>query len=259
MPKLCRITIFPIKALDGVELTHARVHANGALENDRRWAIVDAQGRFIHGKQTAAVHAIRANYSEQIDRAWLSAEGRAEEFRLPEDAPEAANWLSEALGLKCRLIENPAGGFPDDGDSPGPTLISTASLEATAKWFPGLSLDEMRRRIRANLEVDANEPFWEDRLADDGRRSPRFTVGPVAYRGRTICARCIVPTRDSQTGHGDPAFPRTFVERRAEALSEWSPSEQFDHYYRLAINTIADWVGPDAVIRVGDEVTASVK
>jgi uncharacterized protein YcbX len=259
MPKLCRITIYPIKALDGVDVSAARVLSNGALENDRRWAIVDSQSRFVHGKQTAAIHAIRASFSERLDRVSLSADGRNGEFRLPEDADAAAQWLSDALQVKCRLIENAAGGFPDDNDSPGPTLVSSSSLAAVAGWYSGVDTDEMRRRIRANLEIDAAEPFWEDRLADDGLVSPRFTVGPVAYRGRTICARCIVPTRESQTGRGDPSFTRTFVERRELELPAWSPAEQFNHYYRLAINTAADWVGPDAVIRVGDEVVPAVK
>jgi uncharacterized protein YcbX len=259
MPKLCRITIYPIKALDGVDLPEARVLTNGALENDRRWALVDAQGRFVHGKQTAAIQSIRAKYSEQVDSIWLSVDGQADAFRLPDDATAVAQWLSDALKLKCRLIENASGGFPDDGDSPGPTLISAASLAAVGKWFPGIDQDEMRRRIRANLEIDAAEPFWEDRLADDGRVSPRFTVGPVAYRGRTICARCIVPTRDSQSGTGDSGFTRTFMQHREHDLPAWSPEEQFDHYYRLAINTIPDWVGPDAVIRLGDDVLADVK
>jgi uncharacterized protein YcbX len=117
----------------------------------------------------------------------------------------------------------------------------------------------MRRRIRANLEIDPAEPFWEDRLADDGRVSPRFTVGPVAYRGRTICARCIVPTRDSHSGTGDASFPRSFVEHRQRELPAWSPDEQFDHFYRLAINTTPDWVESNAVIRLGDEVAPTVK
>lgn len=259
MPQLSRITIFPIKALDGVDVPEARVLSNGALENDRRWAIVDAQGRFVIGKQTAAVHAIRARYADELHRVTLSLNDLADTFCMPDEASIAAKWLSDALQLKCRLIENADGGFPDDGDSPGPTLISTASLSATADWFPGLGVAEMRRRIRANLEIDAAEPFWEDRLADDGFTSPRFTVGPVAYRGRTICARCIVPTRDSQTGVGDFDFTKEFVAKREGELPAWSPAEQFNHYYRLAINTVADWVGPDAKIRVGDEVTPAVK
>ena len=37
---------------------------------------------------------------------------------------ERTRWASLAV-----FAENPAGGFPDDTDAPGPTLISTATLE----------------------------------------------------------------------------------------------------------------------------------
>src|SRR5205809_1117705 len=101
MPKICRITIFPIKALDGCDVQEVRVLANGALENDRRWAIVDGQGRFVHGKQTAAIHAIRAHYDEGFGQVTLSAGGEPASFRLPDEAPVVATWLSESLGTKC--------------------------------------------------------------------------------------------------------------------------------------------------------------
>ena len=254
MPSLCRITVFPIKGLDGHTLPSARVLASGALQHDRRWALVDAQGRFVSGKQTAAIHAIRTNYDDAISAVKLENAGVAATFRLPDDAAGIAGWLSDALGMKLRLIENPAGGFPDDGEAPGPTVISTGSLVTTAAWF-GMETDEMRRRIRANLEFDAAEPFWEDRLGDDGSGRRRFTIGEVTYRGRTICMRCIVPTRDSKTGVGVAGFARAFAERRQRELPEWSPVDQFDHFYRLAINTAADWIPADATVRQGDELT----
>ena len=98
------------------------------------------------------------------------------------------------------------------------------------------------------------EPFWEDRLADDGGSPRTFSIGGVVYRGRTICARCVVPTRDSHSGEVIPGFAKAFAQHRAEMLPEWSPPEQFDHFYRLTINTSAEWIPSDAVIRVGDDL-----
>jgi uncharacterized protein YcbX len=113
----------------------------------------------------------------------------------------------------------------------------------------------MRRRIRANLEIDAPAAFWEDQLADHGGEPRRFSVGGVVYRGRTICARCVVPTRHSLTGEVLPGFTQEFTVRRQHELPAWSPPEQFDHFLRLAINTSAEWVEDGAVLRVGDELT----
>jgi uncharacterized protein len=259
MPILRRITVYPIKSLDGCDVAEARVLPGGALEYDRRWAIFDGQGRVVNGKRTPAIHMIRAMFDETRTTITLSQESDgslapSHRFQLPRDSSTVAEWLSEALGLKCRLVENPDDGFPDDTLAPGPTLISTASLAAAAGWFPGLDVDEMRRRIRANLEFDAPEAFWEDRLADDGLEQPRFSIGSVQYRGRTICARCVVPTRDSQTGEVIAGFARAFADRRAAELPAWSPAEQFNHFYRLAINTAPEWIEDGAVLRVGDEL-----
>lgn len=257
MAKLCRLTVFPIKALDGYEADEAKVLPSGALENDRRWAIVDAQGRYINGKRTPAVHPIRLRLSDPaVGNALsivLTAGGKEQTFQLPAEAAAASDWLSAALETKCRLIENPDGGFPDDTDAPGPTLISAQSLATVGQWFD-LDLDQMRHRIRANLEIDAAAPFWEDQLADRGAAPRRFAVGPVILRGRNICLRCVVPTRDWQTAQAIPGFARTFAERRRQSLPDWSPAEQFDHFYRLAINTSPDWIPDDAVIRLGDDV-----
>jgi uncharacterized protein len=259
MPTLRRITVYPIKSLDGCDVTEARVLPGGALEHDRRWAVFDGQGRVVNGKRMAAIHAIRAAFDDTLTTVVLSQESggslaSSHRFQLPGDSSAAAEWLSEALGLKCRLVENPDDGFPDDTLAPGPTLIGTASLATVAAWFPRLDVAEMRRRIRANLEFDAPEAFWEDRLADDGFNQPRFSIGAVAYRGRTICARCIVPTRDSQTGEAIASFARAFADRRAAELPAWSPAEQFNHFYRLAINTAPDWIEDGAVLKIGDEL-----
>jgi uncharacterized protein YcbX len=40
MPQLQRITIYPIKSLDGVDVPAAALLPSGPLENDRRWAIL---------------------------------------------------------------------------------------------------------------------------------------------------------------------------------------------------------------------------
>ena len=45
MPTLDRITIYPVKSLAGVDLAECGVLENGALENDRRWRLVDLDGR----------------------------------------------------------------------------------------------------------------------------------------------------------------------------------------------------------------------
>jgi uncharacterized protein YcbX len=254
MPILRRITLFPIKSLDGCEVGEATVLASGGLRHDRRWAIVDGDGVFINGKRSPTLHRIRAAFADDVQSVELAAKGQLQAFRLPEEAQEIGRWLASVFGVECRLIENRTGGFPDDETAPGPTVVSTATLETVGSWFGGIPLEEVRRRFRANLEIDAAAPFWEDRLGAAGGAGPRFAVGPVVFRGATVCQRCPVPTRDSQTGEAWPGFARQFAERREAELPEWAPAVQFDHFYRLAINTVLESIEAGATIRVGDEV-----
>jgi uncharacterized protein len=254
MPAISRITLFPIKSLDGCDVPAATVLPSGGLQHDRRWAIVDAEGVMVNAKRRPTLHRIRAEFGADIESVELSAQGQRQVFRLPDEAKEIAHWLHLAFGVECRIVEDRTGGFPDDDAAPGPTIVSTASLAAVASWFPGISEDEARRRFRANLELDAPAPFWEDQLGADGSHRPRFAVGPVVFTGATICQRCPVPTRDSHTGEVWPGFARQFADQRSAELPEWAPASQFDHFYRLAINTVLESIDAGATIRVGDEL-----
>ena len=248
---LGRITIYPIKSLDGVDVESVAVLSNGALEHDRCFAIVDAEGRYVNGKRTAAVHRIHAAY----DLARMAVRFNNEKvFSLRDEQHEIGVWLSNALGIACGLAENTAGGFPDDTNAPGPTLISTATLEEVARWFPGLTLDETHCRFRANLEVAGVEPFWEDRLVGPAGTKVPFQIGAVRWLGVNPCQRCVVPTRDSASSEITPGFQKAFAVERESRLPAWAPRERFNHFYRIAVNTQLASGQLSARLRVGESV-----
>jgi uncharacterized protein YcbX len=93
----------------------------------------------------------------------------------------------------------------------------------------------LRLRLRANLEVDAKEPFWEDQLVSNPGQ--KFRIGETTWHAERVCQRCVVPTRDSLTGEITHRFQRVFAERRRATLPPWSPARLFNHHYRVAINT----------------------
>jgi uncharacterized protein YcbX len=167
-------------------------------------------------------------------------------------------------------------GFPDDGLAAGPTIVSTASLSAVCEWFPGMALDEARRRFRTTLEIDtASDPqarqtkgpartsemlpaFWEDQLFAGSESSVvRFKIGDVAFEGSNPCARCPVPARDSQTGVTNDGFQKRFTDLRRAQLPPWAPEERFDHFYRLATNTRVPSTECSKLLRVGDPLILS--
>jgi uncharacterized protein YcbX len=255
--RLHRITIYPIKSLDGVAVDEIEVLPACGLANDRRFALQDANGRFINGKRTAAVHRIRAAHDLPNMRVHLRDADRDTEveFSLTESQTEIGTWLSEALGIACVFAENAAAGFPDDTAAPGPTLVSTATLREVARWFPGLTLDEARRRFRANLEIDGVEPFWEDRLVGVTGSEIPFQIGSVQWLGVNPCQRCVVPTRAADTGEVIHAFQKEFAAQREKSLPSWAPTNRFDHFYRLAVNTRPAHHESRGRLCIGDSVT----
>ena len=255
MPHLAHIRLYPVKSLDGLAVAEAVVLPSGALEHDRQFAIVDAEGRYVNGKRTAQVHRVCSTFDVRTGTLELGAQGHDHRQAFSVDTDRAAidAWLSGHFGFPVTLIENTVGGFPDDTDSPGPTFLSTATLSAVATWFPGLDTDQCRVRFRANLEIGGVEAFWEDRLFGAAGAVVRFRVGAVVFEGVNPCQRCVVPGRAPTSGAAIADFPRQFERQRRATLPPWAVSSRFNHFYRLAVNTrLAQGVA--GTIRVGDAV-----
>jgi uncharacterized protein len=193
MPHLARIRIFPIKSLDGIDVNNATVLPSGALKFDREFAIFDSRGKFVNGKNNAKVHLLRCqtNSAELSQSGWdnriislqLPGNPSPQFFHLDTEQQSLAATLSNFFGIDIHLQQNTSIGFPDDTISPGPTIISTATLVEVASWFPGVSPDEMRSRIRANLEIDGVPAFWEDRLFAENDSTLTFRIGNVIFEG----------------------------------------------------------------------------
>jgi uncharacterized protein len=257
-PVLHRIEIFPIKSLDGITLDRVSVLPSGALEGDRQFAIVDEQGKSVNGKSTALIHQLRARFSPDCSKMTLWRSGTEEHstFAL-KDQGKAGRisleaWLSNYFGKTVTLQENTVTGFPDDLNAPGPTIVSTATLETVAGWFPELDLAETRRRFRTNLEVDGVPPFWEEQLYGELGQSGKFQIGETSFMGINPCQRCIVPTRDSLTGLAYNAFQKQFMQRREAELPSWAARSRFKHFYKLAVNTGLVTLGQGLSLNTGD-------
>jgi uncharacterized protein YcbX len=250
-----RIWVHPIKSLDAVEVTSARVTAGGSLENDRLYALTDLEGKIVNGKRTPRIHALHCEYSGDFTEVEFHVEGGAEReaFSLADPIP-CETWLSRFFGFRVRLAVNRHHGFPDDLKASGPTVVSEASLAEVNRWFPELSPDSVRRRFRSNVELRDCEPFGEDRLFGAAGESREFRVGEVRFLGHNPCQRCVVPTRDPDSGQPTSGFQKRFAEKRAETLPAGVEASRFNHYYRLAVNTTIPPLEAGKWIRKGDMV-----
>jgi uncharacterized protein YcbX len=256
-PTLTQIVIYPVKSLDGVTVSSAKISEGGALVGDRRWAIVDEHGKVVNGKRTAKIQQLRSQID--LDRELISLQTSEQNitdtFSLTTELIPLAEWLTQFFGFPVTLVENAVNGFPDDLKAFGPTIISTATLEMICTWFPDLDLNEVRRRFRTNIELKDVPAFWEDRLFTSSGAVTNFQLGNVQFHGINPCQRCIVPTRNSLTAATTANFQKTFNQQRQQTFPDWANLSRFNHFYRLAINTQIPSAEAGKLLRIGDQYT----
>lgn len=249
-----RISIFPIKSLDGVLVESARLTAGGILEKDRVFAIYDAEGKVVNGKRTPRIHELRSQFDAGLREVRLWPNGQtAQQFQLDAPGP-LEKWLSDFFGFAVVLRHETEKGFPDDREAFGPTIVSEVSLRAVQGWFPDMALESARRRFRTNLEVIGEQPFCEDALFGAPGELKPFQIGKVKFFGHNPCQRCVVPTRDPDSAQATAEFQKKFMQLRKEHLPAWSNAQRFNHYYRFAINTSVPPSEAGKELRTGDEV-----
>lgn len=282
MPHVARITIHPVKGLEGTIVESARVSASGALENDRRWRLVDAEGAAL--PRCALLGHVRAEFDVAAREIDLAVDPRARvaappagRFGLHPGPDGPCRWLSRYLGIEVSLEERPEGGFPDDPDAPGPSIASVASLAEVARWF-SIPLEEVRRRCRVGVEIDGCDPFWEDTLASPARPLPvpsfrdlaaltadpwavpapaeplPFSLGGAGFRAVAVRSMDDEASLDPATGKGTEHFRPIFEAWRRRLLRRDVDVSAWDGMYRLAVTTNGD--GRGGTVRVGDPVDA---
>ena len=240
--KVEAITLYPVKATRGVPVESAEVELSG-LRHDRRWAVVDLEGRRLnathHGSLLAVTAAPGDDGSIVLGAAGLdplpvpvpSGGPRipVNVSRLPEmiDAGEAAAaWFTSYLGLPTRLVwqDDPAartiapghGGTQDEplnlADA-GPLLLtSAASLTQLNEWIGDEEMAMLR--FRPNVVVDGDVPFAEDDWS-------RIRLGDVDYRFAERCDRCVVTTIDPDSLHHGKEPIRTLARHRKWDGKTW--------------------------------------
>ncbi len=209
------LSIAPVKALGLVHPEAIDLGLDG-VSADRRFLLVDADGRLFNGKRGGSLVQIRPEYDEARERLTLTFPDGGEvtgetgggapftaglygerlETRLVEGALAAA--LSEFAGEPLRLLRvvEPASAV-DRGRQGAATLLSVAALAALAT-HAGAGDRVDARRFRMLVGVDGVEAHAED--AWIGRR---VQVGEAIVVPREPVGRCAVTTQNPDTGVPD--------------------------------------------------------
>ncbi len=228
--RVSELAIYPVKSLAGIALQSASVERFG-LANDRRWMVVDADGRFLTQRQHARMCLIQPVL--QGDELRLRAEGMPDltvlhpagrnkrrvtvwddQCNALDCGDEAAAWLSRFLTIDCRLVYFPA----DEVRAVDPRYARPGDRTAFSDGFPLLlisqaSLDDLNSRLdipivmarfRPNLVVQGCAAFAEDDWQE-------MRIGDLRFRIVKPCSRCTIPGIDPATGERGPEPLRTLA------------------------------------------------
>lgn len=226
--RLSQINIYPVKSLDGFSPESAIVEKRG-LQYDRRWLIVDENNVFITQRTSGRMALLKAEIAGDFLKIFEkkdpennitlplfggvgggTTEGGYSEVQIWNDVvkaaattPEADQFLSDFLEKKCRLVKmtdafdrrveedyNTGEDIVSFADGYPFLIIGEASMrDLNERLDTPLSL----RRFRANFIFSGGEPFIEDNFK-------YFKIGEVDFTGVKNCARCVLTTRDPDTG-----------------------------------------------------------
>lgn len=222
MPELSRIFVHPVKSLAGVAVSTAAVRERG-LRGDRSWVVVDSNGDALTQRTVPHMALVEARLEE--DGVRLEARGHpsihvrprtedrrtvtvwGDEVDAADGGDEGARWLSEVLGLECRLATMDARAQRHThlaGDVPRAVrfadelpilLMSEETLDDVDRRAP---VQVVAERFRPNLVVRGVSPYAEDRWR-------RVRIGAVELEIVKPCSRCVLVAVDPTTGARDPA------------------------------------------------------
>jgi uncharacterized protein YcbX len=220
-----------VKSCAGTSLVAATVGPRGIV-GDRQWMVVDEEGEFVTQRE---LHRMALVSPRLLDNGVLelSAPGMPRLTVTPDvrrdrvdvsiwsdrcvaidEGPNAAEWLSVFLEVRCRLVR-----FPEDATRRvDPEYAGPNDEVGFADGFSFLltscaSLDDLNSRLatplpmnrfRPNIVVSGGEAFQEDRWK-------RIRIDDIAFAVVKPCARCVTTTVDQNTGEASREPLRTLA------------------------------------------------
>lgn len=225
------LTIYPVKSMKGIELESAKLTLHG-LENDRRFMVVRANGRFVTQRDLSRLALVQTSLDE--DGIVLSMNGHGsvtvpfkaddgeriqtkvwgDECETVDQGESISRWLTSALESSGTLkLVRMAPDFVRPQSQPENLGTKTTTHFADAAPFlvaNESSLDVLNReletrghssvpmnRFRPNIVVRGLAPFAEHEIAE--LSSENYRLGLCHP-----CERCVVTTIDQATGIRNP-------------------------------------------------------
>lgn len=223
--ELSEIWVYPVKSLGGISLKEAFVTDRG-LEFDRRWLLVDADGRFLSQREYTEL----ALFRPEIDGDFLKITHRATLDSISialrpvfseakstilvtvwedlidafEVSQEATDWFTQLLKFPVRLVY-----MPDESERKldPDYAISGDEITSFSDAYPFLiigqsSLDDLNGRLEIKVPMNRFRPnfVFTNGEAFEEETWREFKIGEIPFVGVKPCARCVMTTVDQDKG-----------------------------------------------------------
>lgn len=219
--QISELYIYPVKSLAGIAQSQVKITDRG-FEMDRRWMMVDQNGRFITQREYPrlcllqtelvgdSIEVYDAYRDSRVQFPIVLKEGEEMRVTIWEDVCEAISpntdiheWFSAFLGIQVRLVY-----MPEHSRRPvDPDYSIDADINSFSDGYPILvigqsSLDMLNsklqspvgmNRFRPNVVFNGGVPFEEDTWK-------KFKMGDSYFHGVKPCSRCILTTVDPECG-----------------------------------------------------------
>lgn len=218
--RVAELYVYPVKSAGGIRLDAVDLDALGPAF-DRRWMVVNGEGRFLTQRRLPRMALIqpwlgegelelRAPGMDALRIPLEAGSGERQGVEIWEDeataervSPGADAWLSRVLGVPVHLVrldEARSRRAADPVGAPGAgvgfadryplLLLSTGSMDGLNRRLEQpVGVD----RFRPNVVVEGVAPHGEDRWR-------RIRVGDVPLLVVRPCGRCSIPGVDQATG-----------------------------------------------------------
>ncbi len=217
--KISEINIYPIKSLGGITLNEAVIEQRG-LQYDRRWMLVDENGKFLTQREFPKMSTIsivlKGNglqvSAEKFDDLTVpfTVEGESLKVEVWGSICNAVlsdsginKWFSEVLQTNCKLVYMPENSRREIN----PLFNKNNEIVSFADGYPILIIGENSladlnsrletqipmNRFRPNIVVANSSAFAEDNWG-------KIKIGETIFRSTKPCARCVMTTINQTDG-----------------------------------------------------------
>jgi uncharacterized protein YcbX len=262
---LSEIFIYPIKSLSGISLQKSTVEESG-LKYDRRMMLVDETGVFFTQRDFPQMALLKTRlvndglvitdqrngsvlkiFHDQNTKEKINVVIWDDNCVAVKVLPEADQFFSDALGIKCFLVLLPKN-EKREVDKPR-KYVNDYHLVGFADGYPFLiigqsSLDDLNsklveplpiNRFRPNFVFTNGEPYEEDQWKD-------FLIGGgLRFKAVKPCARCVITTTNQDT-----------AERKEEPLKTLSTYRRIGNGVMFGMNLVCESTGE---VYVGDKIS----